>query len=583
MDYEKLCKSLGKTFRVEVREKEAEWLSKALEFLRIYVTPAETQSAARAVGAISTATSLLLVALFSSLGGFSMLWLLFVLFPVVLYLYLARYPILKADSEKKRARGQMPEVASYLIMSLRISPNLERAVEFATRHSRGLFKEKLGRIISSVTAGRDNAESGLLKLGEDFGERSDEFRRAMKLVVASTLERTEERRQETLDKATDVLLDGLSARAERESRALNTPVMVIFTFGVILPLIFVAIIPFMSLMGLKVGASAIAIMYAVALPLCLFVVVKFIASGRPATLPAPNVPTEKNTSFALVVSVAAGLFLGAPLLLGKRGLGPLEYAPLVWGFAAGVGLFLLLTTVKTRKLRKKTKELEMGFGETLHQLGIILSEGRPLEDAMRVSDERFLKHAANNIQRLNTPLKAAFFDERFGSLREVHSDTIRGITDILVSISDKGSNALANVCFRMSEHINNLKKSEAEIERALGGIVSSMRIIAMVVGPLVGGMISSMSVVLADTMVKSQEASMGFGDKAEPIDPSLITLIIGVYAMESAAILALFGAELMGGDDKVMKKYSIGLALPVSVFVFTICAWFASGLFGSIA
>jgi len=582
MDYEKLCKSLGKAFSVEVREREAERLGKALEFLGIDATPAETQGAARAVGAISMAASLLLIALLSMLGGFSMFWLLFILVPVVLYFYLARYPMLKADSEKKKARGQMPEVASYLIMSLRISPNLERSVEFAARHSQGLFKEKLSRIIRSVRAGQGNAESGLLKLGEDFGEKSDEFKRAIKLVVSSTLERTEDRRQDTLDKAANVLLGGLSARAEREARALNTPVMIVFTFGVILPLIFVAIIPFMSLMGVSVGAPAIAIMYAVALPLCLFVVVRFIAASRPATLPAPNVPTEKNTSFALFVSVAIGVFLSAPLLFGES-LGPLEYTPLVWGFAAGAGLFLLLTTVKTRKLRKKTKELERGFGETLHQLGIVLSEGRPLEDAMSSSGERFLKHAANNIQRLNTPLRAAFFDERFGSLREVRSDSIRSVVDILVSVSDKGSDALANVCFRMSEHISNLKKSEAEIERALGGVVSSMKIIAMVVGPLVGGMISSMSVVLADTMVKSQEANMGFGGKAEPIDPSLITLIIGVYAMESAAILALFGAELMGGDDKVMKKYSIGLALPVSVFVFTVCAWFANELFGSIA
>jgi hypothetical protein len=109
-----------------------------------------------------------------------------------------------------------------------------------------------------------------------------------------------------------------------------------------------------------------------------------------------------------------------------------------------------------------------------------------------------------------------------------------------------------------------------------------MRIIAMVVAPLVGGMISSMSVVLADTMVESQQANIGFGN-ASPIDPTMITLIIGVYAMESAVILISFGSELMHGVDGIMRRYVIGVALPVSIVVFTICAWVANGMFGGIA
>jgi hypothetical protein len=131
--------------------------------------------------------------------------------------------------------------------------------------------------------------------------------------------------------------------------------------------------------------------------------------------------------------------------------------------------------------------------------------------------------------------------------------------------------------------MNNLRKSELEIERALGSVVSSMKIIAIVVAPLVGGMISSMSVVLADTMVESQNANMVMGESVAVLEPSLITLIIGIYAMESAAILVVFGSELMHGDDSVMKRFSMGVALPVSIFVFTACAWLANGLFGGIA
>lgn len=485
------------------------------------------------------------------------------------------------EAKKKKSLAQLPEVMSYLIMSLRINPNLERAVEFASSHSQGLFKERLDGIISNVQMGRESAEDSLLKLAEDF-KKWDEFKRSMRLVIASTQERTEERRQETLDKATDVLLGGLAARTEKEARALHTPVMIVFTFGVILPLIFITLIPFMSLMGIEVGAGTVGIMYTVGLPLFLFFMIKFIASNRPATMTPPDVPSEKSY-LPLVVAVVAGLALSLPLLAGEA-LGSMRFVPILWGVGAGVGLFLVLSTFKVKRMRKRIKGLEKDFGETLHQLGIILSEGRPLENALANSDSEFLKQASSNIQTLNTDLKSAFFDERFGSLREVYSHTIKGVMDTIISVSDKGSDAMAKVSFRMSEHLTNLKKSEAEIERSLGSVVSSMKIIAMVVAPLVGGMISSMSIVLANTMAETGEnaaiSGMGMGNV---IDPSLITLIIGIYAAESAVILVMFGADLMHGDDKVMKKYGIGLALPIAVLVFTICAWIASSLFGGIA
>ena len=108
------------------------------------------------------------------------------------------------EGKKKKAVGQLPEVMSYLIMSLRINPNLERAVDFSVKHSQGLLKERLEGIISNVQMGRENVEDGLLNLTEEF-KKWDEFKRSMRLVIASTLERTEERRQDTLDKATAVL------------------------------------------------------------------------------------------------------------------------------------------------------------------------------------------------------------------------------------------------------------------------------------------------------------------------------------------------------------------------------------------
>jgi Flp pilus assembly protein TadB len=576
MDYETLCSSLGGLFDRELDKERKEKISEALAFLDIEASPAETQSLALTIGILSGIMGVFLVFLASLFLGFSPLWLLFLGFPAILFFYLSRYPLLKAESEKKKALSEMPDAIGHLIMCLRISPNIEIAVSFAASHSRGVFKKKLESILRNVQNGSGSAEAGLEKLGEEF-RNWGELARCLRLVEASTLERTEEKRQDTLDKASEALLGGFAARAEKEARALNTPVMAVFTFGVILPLIFVAIIPFMSLMGMSVGAPAIALAYAVALPLMLFILTRFIAKGRPATIPAPELPKQGNNAKYIVMSSIAGVIAASPLFMGDT-LGAMEYLPPLWGLGASAGVFLIASTSRERRLRKTIKNLESGFAEELQRLGTLLSEGRPLEDAM-ASGRGFMKGSAYKIRSLNTSLHRALFDKSFGSLREVYSSQIRGAMEILVSVSEKGPETAAKLALRISGQLGKLKKSQEEIERSLGGVVSSMKIIAVLVAPLVGGMISSMSVVLAGSMA----GTSGFGEGAQAIDPRLITLIIGIYTMESAAILVSFGSGLMHGEDKVMRKFSIGIALPCSIFVFTLCAWLANWLFGGIA
>ncbi len=579
-----MCRKAHKLLKSRVSSEEAGKLKEAISFLGMEVTPEQTRSLANLIGWLGLGTGILLIFIISLFLGFSVLWLLFLAFPTVLYLYFRRYPILKADSEMKRGLAQIPEAMSYLLMSLRVNPNLECAVEFAASHSRDIFRRRFGRIIQDVNLGRNSIEAGLAKLGNDFAKRSEEFRRSMSLVLASMLDRTERRRQETLDKASAVLLDGLALRNEREARALNTPVMIVFTFGILLPLILVAIIPFTSLMGIEISTPVIALIYTFGLPLFLYILIRFIASCRPVTMLPPRVPAGNTRIGHIILGVSAGLLPATIFLLGDTVLGSLKYVPILLGIGTGTGTFMLLTTAGVRKVRREIKSMENRFGEILHHLGVILSEGRPLEVAMIKSESPFMKRAAENIRTLNASLKSAFFDRELGSLRTVYSDTIRGIIEVLVSIADKGPKTLAKVSFRMAEHVNNLKKSGAEVERGLGSVISSMRIIALIVAPLVGGMISSMSVVLAETMVKSQGENLGFGYKtAMPMDPSIITMVIGIYIMESAVILMLFGSELINGDDIVMKKYYTGLALPLSIIVFTVCAWVTGNLFGSIA
>jgi len=596
MDYESICrisgKLLGGWMKSDPEDEDDAKFKEVLEFLRVDITPKDVKAAAYVVPAFLSILIISSIALLTPFVGFMPVMLIFLGIPFLLFQYLKKYPLVKARSVRQEAIRLIPDTMFYLIMSLRINPNLERALEFTSKYSKGVIKRELDIIIHRVRMGVDSVESGLVRWGETWGEDFDEFRGSVRLVLASNLETNEKKRQATLDKASNLLLDGLNKKVETAARKLHTPTMILFTFGVILPLVFVALVPFMSLMGLNIGIEAIALMYVVAIPLMLFVMTKFIVSTRPITSPPPNVPIPSKTLISAIPSIGtAALFslIGVMVLMGRINLGNLSNLPFLWAFATAVGLFLFLSSLKVKKARSVVKKTEMEFSETLHQLGIFLSEGRSLEDALDRTAEKsgklmaFMRRAANNIRMFSSDIRAAFFHHEFGALKDMHSDLVKSILEVITSIANKGSNMISLVSFSLSEQTKKMQQIDTQIEQSLGSLVTSMKIIAIVVGPLVGGMISSMSLVLAATMDYAEGANMAFGSSGAPLDPAAITLIIGIFVVESSAILSLFAAGLIHGDDWVMKRNSIGLAMSLSVFIFTGCAWLAAQLFTGLA
>lgn len=607
--FEKYCHLAHKYFGNFAKDfKPSKELINSMEFTGIKIGPKEIYALAVASLILPLAFILFLFIISIIISGFNLsyilIFLILLLLPAVLFYYIRDYPILAANTEKARAVSYIPEIVSYLVMSLRINPNIEKAIKYTADHSKGEFEKVLKKMMYGIRTGEYSAERGLVMLGEEWGDASPEFKRAMRLIVASTSERTEDRRQDTLDKATDVLLKGLSERTGDAARALQTPVMMVFTFGVILPLIFIALIPLASFMDFSVGAPVIALMYIIILPVILYIAINFIVSTRPATIPPVDIPKSEYPKFTMLYPIVIiGILIASPGILYLFGikiidLGALSITPIILGISIVLSAYFLGTSYKIKKIRDEISEMEGEFSETVYQLGVILSEGRSLEDAMvRIKDmskgaksAEIFSIAANNVRLFNMGLESAFFDSKAGSAKKVFSDIIKSSLETIIAISNRGSSVIAAALFRMSEHIKNMRSVDAEIKKTIGDVVSSMQVIAGVVGPLVGGMVSSMSTVLSGVMKEtmSPEGSssfLGIGGQApvEPISPEIITIIIGIYIIETTLILVSFSDDLVYGGDEVMKKYHLGISLPIATLVFIISAWLAGMLIGGIA
>jgi Flp pilus assembly protein TadB len=593
--FETLCRLAGKYFLKYTgsaeKSKEDPELLKALDLLEMKVSAGEVHSLSIAAAVLSLLATLLVIILSFALDStFTVFSIIFFAFPLLVYYYIEKYPQMMLEAKKAEVLGHIPAIASCLVISLRISPVLEKAVEFAGENSTGYPKKILSRMISEIHLGKStNITVAISRFADEWGN-IPEFKAFTQLLIASTLESSEKGRWAMLDSGMSVLLGGLRDRTDQSARKLETPILVVFTFLVILPLVFIGLVPVLPTIGIDFSPLMIFFFYDVLLGVILFMAISFIVSNKPITIPPIEIPkTEKQKNkkewfilLAAIAIVTAAISIPGILdlldsLAGLEPSFPMGTSLILLGGSIGIGIYLISSSYGVKRMRDDLKDEEEEFSETLRQLSVLLSSGRPLPNAMaHISDlnngrtaEIFSK-AANNIRLFNINMHQAFFGEIGGSARKTYSGMIRGSIETIISMSGRSSRSIASVIIRLSEHIRNMRTVDMEMKKIIGNVTSSMIIIAVFVGPLVGGVATSLGYLLAKTLGGSDTSGLGFGGLiVKTLNPEIIKLIIGIYVLETTAILSVFSDDLIYGKDTVIKRYHLGMYLPIAAMIFS--------------
>ena len=111
-----------------------------------------------------------------------------VLVAVIATYYVQNYPLNAAKVEEMRALTYIPEIIGYMTMSMKLSPNLEKAVEFAAEHGRGKVADDFKKILWDVQLGIYLTVSEALdELAYKWGKFSEEFKQGLMMIRASVL------------------------------------------------------------------------------------------------------------------------------------------------------------------------------------------------------------------------------------------------------------------------------------------------------------------------------------------------------------------------------------------------------------
>ncbi|MBI2044953.1 hypothetical protein HYT23_02760 [Candidatus Pacearchaeota archaeon] len=665
--YEKWCRSLGSVIKLNVSEKDRKPIEKNLELAHLDVSPEQALTLAVVsflivffIGIIGSVGVALIKASDNSnflkgfIEGFPFLFfILMVTLSLFLFYFVKGYPERLANRWRLKASSQMVPAILYVVVYMRHTPNLEKAIAFASDHLQYPLALDFKKVFYDVEVGRfSTIKESLDYYLQTWRDYSTEFIEGFHLIESSLFEPDNTRRVSTLDKALQVVLDGVYERMLRFTHDVRSPLTNVYMLGVILPTLGLALLPLASAMlGNMFRWYYIFIAFNLIIPFFVFYLTDKIMFLRPGGYGEssllernPLYPKYKDSGhyFNAFILTLPFLIIGLlplvfqytpfPDMLGLQhdytfaelGLlvfqeekvfgfvetengvkGPFGVGALILGMFFPIGLAMFFSIAygdKTRELiieRKKTKELEEEFNNSLFQLGNRLGNGTPpelvfgkvAESSKGLRTEDFFRRVHYNIAQMGMNVERAIFDKRRGAISYYPSDLIATSMKVLIESSKKGLRIAANSLMSISEYVKNIQKITQRLKDMLAEIISDMKSNMTFLAPLLSGIVVGLASMITTILSRIpldeslKDANLGgfnianLGDLfnfVEMVPPYYLQIIVGVYLIQVIFILTRTLVAVDSGEDKLERTNKTGINVQKGVLLYFITALFST-------
>ncbi len=562
--FETLGKNVGKSFRVKLKGGDEQRIKRDLDTAHLEISPSDVAGLATLTMIsfifFSFAVSLAIYFLSPSREFPAFALLLMVSFALFLFYHIANAPARMAQAWRLKASSQMVPCVLYIVVYMRHTSNLERAVRFAAEHLQAPLALDLKKVFWDVEIGKySTIKESLDAYLESWRDYSIEFIEAFHLIESSLYEPGESRRIATLEKALDVILDGVYEKMLHFTHDVKTPLQNLYMLGIVLPTLMLALLPLAStLLQGAIKWYQVMIAFNLIFPFIVFYLAANILSKRPGGYGETEL-LEQNPDYYLYASRRPYVIASAisiPLVI--IGLMPLifQYTPLPemlglqkdiavtvlnsqinlfdfksgtsgttgpFGLGAlllsllvplGVSLFFAISynmkTSQLLKTREEMKRLEQEFASSLFQLGNRLGDGLPAEIAFgRVAEsakgtatERFFAMVNTNIHQLGMSLETAIFNPKRGAIVYFPSPLVRTSMQILVESVKKGLQISARALMSISEYVKNINKINERLRDLLADIVADMKSNMTFLAPILAGVVIGLSAMIAIILAK---------------------------------------------------------------------------------
>ena len=606
--YEKWAKSLGNIITIKIAEKDRVRIQRQLDIAHTDVTPSQALTLSIVsmmglfLGTILIAVAIYLINPETSFSNLLLFGFLGVIASLFVFYYVSTIPQRLANSWRLKASSQMVPAVLYVVVYMKHTSNLERAIQFASEHLEGYLALDFKKIFYDVEVGKySTIKDSLEAYLEGWRDYAPEFIESFHLVESSLFEPSESRRIEILEKSLQIILDGIYEKMLKYSREIRSPLTNIYMLGIVLPTLGLALLPLGSaLLGGILQWPHVFVIFNIIIPFMVFYLTSTVLLKRPGGYGEtsilelnPNYERYKSNKHWITAGAIAipifllglspfimhygfgkdinptdlGLdFLGnAPLLdfkkVGNETVGPFGPLAVILSLLIPLSIALFFSMAYSRKTkelmktREDTKVLEDEFTNSLFQLGNRLGDGIPAEIAFaKVAEstrgqktEGFFALVNQNIQQFGMSVEKAIFDNRRGAMIYYPSALIGTSMRILVESVKKGLQVAARSLMSISEYVKNIQKINQRLRDLLAEIVSDMRSNMTFLAPLLAGIVVGLSTMITTILNKIQimqattggEEATGFANLGNITELFDVTKMIPPYFLQASVGLYL--------------------------------------------
>jgi hypothetical protein len=519
-----------------------------------------------------------------------------------------------------RATSDLLLTILYMVVSLRITPNLENALLFAAVNIKGPVGKDLKKIAWDLSIRKfTSADEALETFANKWRQENEEFSEAIDIIRTSML-RPEAQRYKMFEEAINLILERNSERMKKYTAELSMPVTIINYMGVTLPVLTVILFPILTIfMSQTIKPSLLVFTYNILLPVIVVWLMDQTMKSRPYSFGGIDVSihpeAHKIGTYRLKIGkkeitiplfIVSGLFGGFVSAIGiilvalsreqisfdKIAGGLL----ILWGVALSIIVYSFFSYVKNIKIRDTIRATEGEFTTALYELGLVLSAGYSVESGiekligkiknLKISD--LFVRAIDNIKRFGLTFEKAIFDKELGVIKYYPSQLIKNILKIFVESMQKGARGTSLAIISISNYLKSVRKVEEYLREILSETTSEMRFMMHLLVPVACGVVVGLAALLTSVLVQlaqifatitglskdvpfSSPTMLGVMVDIKRIIPiEWFIVIVGGYMIEVLISLAYFVSILQYGEDPLEKFKNISNSLFMGMILFSI-------------
>lgn len=566
------------------------------------------------------------------------------LMPLTVFYYLLKYPSLKARQKVVESSENLIMAVLYMVISMRASPSLERAVAFAARHLRGPIAKDFKTILWKVDM---REQLTMRKAVRDYVQvwkpYNKGFVESVNLLISSLSEANEEKRNEILSDSINQFLDNTRDQMKEFAQTLQMPVMVLYGLGILLPVLGTVLLPLIAtFMGGGGIIYYLIFFYNILLPALVVFIMQNLLVSRPVSFSSRSGKLEGVEGGKIEFEVLGReirvnvLFLSIPLFIILAAWPATHYysiiasgsgfpvSPstvtllremmLVLAVAVAGGAHLILGYRSVLEKQKEIEDMEREFPQALFQLGNLLDRGTPVEVAVSQVGEEvrgnleiagMFDRISENIRRQGMTFREAVFDSEYGALKQYPSKLMETVMEITLESTERGTSLAAKSLQHISSYLQDIQETQERLEELIGDTLSSLQFLGYILSPVIAGIAVGMGSVISISFsaiggtINNTAANATAGAGAPTgisggsvgilsvfnfqsvIPPGVLQLVVGVYLLQLSAVVGTLYVRLDEGRNPPRRNVVVGRMMLSSLIFYTLTVLVIVLVFGS--